>query len=144
MRVPTEAPNLITRYDPGIARGTRGAEAIEGIVLSIRKIATGQLVAKTTGDLSGFVLEIVHNQTFRLYLSSDKNSGGPRGPEQLTANPVWVRLREFLKEMAEKKQLLNASSEGLTQESLRSLLDGWRIVKVKAQQVEAAAGTVSV
>lgn len=144
VRIPVEAPNLITRYDPARARGARGAEAIEGIVLSIRKIASGQLVAKTTGDLSGFVLEIVHNQTFRPYLSSDKNTGGPRGPEQVTANPAWMRLRELLREMVESKQLVSAASEGLSKEPLRSLLDGWRVVKVKAQHIEAATEIRSV
>jgi len=136
VRLPAEARNQIARYDPNLAQGTRGAEAIEGIVCAIRRIATGKLVPKTRGALEGHVLEILHSQTFRVYLSSDRNTGGPRGPERLTDNPIWLQLREQLKAMADKKELVSAAPAGLWEQQFSALLDGWRIVKVKAEEVE--------
>lgn len=138
VRFPAEARNLIGRYDPAVARGARAADAIEGIVCSIRSIATGKLIPKTRGDLSGHVLEIMHDQTFQLHYASDRNTGGARGPENVRENPVWQRVREVLREMASGKQLISAASGGLGQEPLHSLLDGWRVVKVKAEYVESA------
>jgi hypothetical protein len=138
VRFPAEARNQIGRYDPAIARGARGAEAIKGIVCSVRNIATGKLVAKTRGDLAGYVLEIMHDQTFQLHYGSDRNTGGPRGPESVRDNPAWRRVREVLGEMAASGKLVSAASGGLGEEPVRSLLDGWRVVKVKAEYVESA------
>jgi hypothetical protein len=137
VRIPAEVPNLIGRYEPKATQEGRGREGIEGIVCSIRDIATGKLVAKTSRDLSAYVLELLHSQTFRLHYASDRNTGGPRGPEDVRENPVWQRLRGALREMAAGKQLLTVSGEGMFEGPLRSLLDGWRVVKVKARQVEA-------
>lgn len=131
--------NLMSRYDANVARDSRGAEAVEGIVCSIRNIATGKLAAKTRGDISGYVLEIIHHQTFRLHYASDRNTGGPRGPEDVRNNPTWARLRELLSEMAAKKEYISTALGGLAQEPLRPLLDGWRVVKVKAEHVQSAA-----
>jgi hypothetical protein len=89
-------------------------------------------------------LEIVHNQTFRPFLSSDRNTGGVRGPEEVTANPLWVKLRGLLREMADRKQLVASASEGLSQDPLRTLLDGWRVVKVKAQHADPSRSPGSV
>lgn len=136
VRIPADVHNLIGRYDPKAAQEQRGA-VIEGIVSSIRQIATGRLVPKTSGDLSGYVLEVVHTQTFRLHYASDRNTGGPRGPEDVRENPVWRRLRDALRELAASKRLVSVSASGMSDQSLRSLLDGWRVVKVKAQHVEA-------
>jgi len=136
VRIAADVRNLIGRYDPKAVQERHG-EGIEGIVCSIRQIATGKLVAKTSGDLSGFVLEVVHNQTFRLHYGSDRNTGGPRGPEDVRENPVWQRTRSALRELATSKKFGSLSVGGAPDESLRSLLDGWRVVKVKAQQVEA-------
>ncbi len=138
VRIPAEGGNLIGRYDPKAALEQRG-EVIEGVVCSIRQIATGKLVPKTSGDLSGYVLEVVHNQTFRLHYGSDRNTGGPRGPDDIRENPVWQRLRSALQELAASKKLVSISTGSVSDQSLRSLLDGWRVVKVKAQQVEAMA-----
>jgi hypothetical protein len=136
VRVPADVHNLIGRYDPKAAEERRG-ELIEGIVSSIRQIATGKLVPKTSGDLSGYVLEVVHNQTFRLHYGSERNAGGPRGPDDVRENPVWRKLRDTLRGLAASKKLVSVSGSGMSDESLRSLLDGWRVVKVKAQHVEA-------
>lgn len=131
--------NQMTRYDANVSRDGRGAEAIEGIVCSIRNISTGKLAGKTRGGVSGYVLEIVHHQTFRLHYASDRNTGGPRGPEDVRNNPTWARLRELLTGMSAKKHYMSVASGGLAEEPLLSLLDGWRVVKVKAEHVQSAA-----
>jgi hypothetical protein len=38
--------------------------------------------------------------------------------------------------MAASKKLVSTAGGGMAEEPLRSLLDGWRVVKVKAQHVE--------
>jgi len=133
-----DARNQMSRYDAGASSDSRGAEAIEGIVCSIRNIATGKAVGKTRGDISGFVLEIVHHQTFKVHYASDRNTGGPRGPENVRNNPIWARLREVLTSMAAKKQYVSSAAGSLSEEPLASLLDGWRVVKVKAEGVQSA------
>ena len=137
VRIPAQERNLIGRYDPRSSQDGRGGEGIEGVVCSVREIKTGRLVPKTSGDLSDYVLEVVHSQTFRLHYGSDRNTGGPRGPEDFRENPVWQRLRVALREMAADKKLVSISVGAMWGEPLRSLLDGWRVVKVKAQHVEA-------
>jgi len=136
IRLPAESRNQMARYDPRIARAARGGEAIEGIACSIRDIATGKLVPMTHGNLEGYVLEVLHNRTFTLQFSSSKNTGGPRGPDRVTDNPSWKRLRTLLRAMASQQQLLSAASGGLSREPLSSLLDGWRVIKVRAELVE--------
>ncbi len=140
VRIPRDVRNLIGRYNPEAAQD-RAGEGVEGIVSSIRQIATGKLVTKTTGDLSQYVLEIVHNQTFRLHYASDQNTAGPRGPEDVRENPVWRQVRDALRELAAKNKLTALSMSGRTDGPLRSLLDGWRIVKVKAEYVGAMGQT---
>ena len=136
VRLPAEIHNQISRYDPRLAGVGQGSEAIAGIVCSIRKVATGKLVAKTSGPLDNFVLEILHSQTFRPQLSSVRNSGGPKGSEDPTQNPTWRRLRAELQEMAGRKQLVSHASGRFTSEPFDAMLDGWRVVKVRAELVD--------
>jgi hypothetical protein len=135
VKLPIDARNLIDRYDPSAARGARSAEAVEGIVCSIRTIKTGRLVAKTRGDLSGYVLEIIHSETFRRHASPTERAGAP-AITGLTQSPVWQRMRELLEKAVGAKELPSAASGGLSVEPYRSLLNGWRVVKVKAELVE--------
>jgi hypothetical protein len=120
-----------------MGRGARAAETIEGLVCSVRTIKTGRLVAKTRGDLSAYVLEIIHSETFERHVGTSRNSSGVLGPARLKQSPVWRRAQEILREAASKKQLLSAASGGLSDEPYKSLLGGWRVVKVKAEVVEA-------
>lgn len=136
VRLPVETPNLISRYDPKLARGARGAEGIEGIVCSIRDIRTGKLVAKTRGGLTGFVLEILHAHTFGLQYSSERNTSGASGSGAPSDSPVWLRLRGLLQELASRRELVSASSGVLSQAPFAELLDGWRVVKMKAEAVD--------
>lgn len=136
VRLPVETPNLISRYDPKLARGARGAEGIEGIVCSIRDIRTGKLVAKTRGDLTGFVLEILHTQTFGTQYSSERNTAGASGSSAPSDSPVWLKLCDLLQELASRRELVSASSGVLSREPFAELLDGWRVVKMKAGAVD--------
>jgi hypothetical protein len=117
----------------------RTAEATEGIVCSIRDIRTGKLVPETKGALTGFVLEILHTQTFRFQFSSERNAPRPAGSEVPTDSPLWLKLRTLLREMAGRREFASAGSGALLEEPFASLLDGWRVVKVKAKAVESLA-----
>jgi hypothetical protein len=136
VKVPVEARNLIGRYDAGLAKGGRGTQAIEGIVASIRRVATGEMAAATKGDISDYVLEIVHNETFLRPFSSDRNTGGPRGAESVRGNAAWNKVGEALRQMAGKKRFVSTASGRFSEEPFESLLDGWRVVKVRASLVE--------
>jgi hypothetical protein len=147
--VPGEAHNLIGRYDPRAAGLPRGGALIEGVVCSIREIATGRLVAKTKGPLERYVIELVHDLTFSPQFSSARGSaplregalertgvlsiGSGKAPTEVVKNPMWLRLRSLLRAMAESNQLVSVASGGLAGDSFRQLLDGWRVVKVKAE-----------
>jgi hypothetical protein len=136
VRLPVNARNQLSRYEPTLARAARGADAVAGIVCSIRKISTGKLTAKTRGNLDGYVLEVIHDRTFTAHFSSDRNAGGGRGPDQLRGSLSWVRLRAVLRKMAVEGRLPSVASGGLSQEPFSSLLDGWRVVKVKAEAID--------
>lgn len=137
VRLPSDIHNEIKRYDPRMARAARAPEVIEGIVCSIRNIATGKLVPKTRGDLNGFVVEVLHAHTFHFQLSSEKNRAGLAGSDAATQSPVLHKIRALLAEMVARKELVSGSSGVLSEEPFASLLDGWRVVKMKAEAVES-------
>lgn len=130
--LPAGVQNQIRRYDAHATVGGRGTEAVSGLVCSIRQVATGKLTAKTRGDLAGYVLEILHSRTFQAQFSSATNTGGAKGPEVVSDNPSWSRVRSLLKQQAESKQLASYGSGDAAREVFGSLLDGWRLVKIKA------------
>ncbi|MBN1460452.1 MAG: hypothetical protein JXA57_13025 [Armatimonadetes bacterium] len=138
VRIPPDAYTAIRGYASPGGGEARSAEAIVGVVCSVRNISTGNLVTQTRGDLTGFVLELIHSQTFRPHYGSDRNTGGPRGPEDIRQNPVLNHLRRTLHDLARKGNKINTAGVGFTQEPLKSVLDGWRVVKVKAEVVESA------
>jgi hypothetical protein len=94
------------------------------------------LAAKTRGDLDGYVLEIIHDRTFTAHFSSDRNAGGGRGSDQMKDNRSWLRLRALLQEKAAEGSLPCVASGALSQEPFSSLLDGWRVVKVRAEVID--------
>lgn len=106
-------------------------EPVDGLILSIREIATGKLMASTTGDLEGFVIEILSERTFNSRFSSLINA--PRGSEQPSATPRWRRLREVLREAAAQGQLFSAAMPG---NPLAKYLDGWKVIKVRSNEIE--------
>ena len=136
VRMPTEASNTFVHYDPRTEISGRGAGAIEGLVWSVRDVSSGKLVAKTSGPLSRYVLEVLHDRTFHPQFSGNINSGGPKGPVLANENPKWNRIRTLLREMAKGGNLVSQASGGLNVEPFLSLLDGWRVVKLHADLVE--------
>ncbi|MBE9565273.1 MAG: hypothetical protein IMF16_00795 [Proteobacteria bacterium] len=133
--LPAGVLNQIRRYDAHATLGGRGTEAVSGLVCSIRQVATGKFTAKTRGDLEGYVLEILHSRTFQTQFSSKTNTGGAKSSEVVSDNPSWSRLRSLLKQQAESKQLASYGSGNVAREVFGTLLDGWRLVKMKAEFV---------
>jgi len=138
VRMPTEIAAELEEYGLSRERFGRSVEAIEGIVCSIREIASGKLLAKTRGALEGFVLEILQDRTFLPQYSANRNSGGPKGSSVVRENPNWLRLRALLLEMAGRNQLISQASGGFGADPFETLLDGWRVVKLRANLVEVA------
>jgi len=120
---------------PGGLRIEGDSEATEGIVCSVREIATGKLVAKTTDDLGGFLLEVLHHRTFRPQFSSIRNTGAPAGLRP-TRSAASGRLRDILRDSATHRRFYSYASGGLPNEVFGALLDGWRVVRVRATSVE--------
>lgn len=111
-------------------------QGMEGLVCAIREIATGRLVGKTAGPLEGYVLEVLHQRTFRPEFSSNRNTGGARGSTPVAGGPAWAKVRELLRDMSRRSQFISQALGQLSGEPFDSLLDGWRVVKVRAQMVE--------
>ena len=119
-----------------IAGETTVHESVDGIILSIRNVSTGQLVARTKGALDQFVIEVIHNRTFNSRYASLRNAA--RGVEDPIATPGWKKLRAVLRKSAEESKLFStASPELLTASPLASLLDGWKVIKVWSRDIES-------
>jgi hypothetical protein len=136
IRLPAEERNQIIRYDPQVGGSKRGVGGIEGIVCVIRQIATGKPMRQTRGPLAGFVLEILHSRTFDSQFSAPRNTGGAKAPGAVSESPTWARTRDALREMKTKGQLVGDVSALLRSDPFSSLLDGWRVVKVRADLVD--------
>lgn len=136
IRVPVEVARQLGVGESQRSQGDRGSEGIEGLVCSIRDIASGKLVAKTRGALEGFILEVLHDHTFHPQFSSARNTGGPKGPVEVHRNPTWLRMRDALQKMASGGELTSFAGGGAAAEPFASLLDGWRLVKLRANVTE--------
>jgi len=136
IRLPLRAHNQFPGYDPRLLREEGPSRPIEGIVLSIREIASGQLVPLASGNLSQYVLEVLHNRSFDASFSSSHNAGRATAGEPPQASAVWERVRALLREMAAERKLVSISDGSISSSPLGTLLDGWRVVKVRADQIE--------
>lgn len=136
VRLPPEERNQILRYDPQVGGSRRGAGGIAGIVCVIRQIATGKPVRQTKGPLAGFVVEILHSRTFEFEFSAPGNTGGAKAPGAVGESPAWTRVREALRGMKTQSELVGNASSLLGREPFGSLLNGWRVVKVRADLVD--------
>lgn len=136
IRVPVEVAKQLRPSEPQRSLTDRSSEGIEGLVCSIREISTGKFVAKTHGALEGFMLEVLNDRTFHPQFSSARNTGGPRGPVEVHRNPTWVRMRDALQKMADRQELTSLTGGGAAIEPFASLLDGWRVVKLRASVAE--------
>ncbi len=138
VRMPTEITSELSQYGLSRARFGRNVDAIEGIVCSIRDIGSGKLLAKTRGSLDGFMLEILQDRTFLPQYSANKNSGGPKGTQVVRENPNWLRTRALLLDMTQRGDLISQASGGFSSEPFSALLDGWRVIKLRANLVEVS------
>jgi hypothetical protein len=136
IRVPVEVVKQLRAGGNQRSMADPGSEGIEGLVCSIRDIASGKLVAKTHGALEGFILEVLHDRTFHPQFSSARNTGGPKGPVEVHRNPTWLRMRDALQKMASSGGLTSLTAGGAAAEPISSLLDGWRVVKLRASVAE--------
>ena len=111
-------------------------EPVEGLVLSIRDIGSGQLVKQTDGTLENYVIEMVYDHTFNIRYASLRNA--PRGSTESPVNMAsWKRLRAALRAGAERGQFYSTATPTLLTDSpLMSLLDGWKVVKVRSNGFE--------
>ncbi len=136
VRMPSEIVSELEQF--GLKRELfgRNVDAVEGIVCSIRDITSGKLLAKTRGALEGFMVEILQDRTFLPQYSANRNSGGPKGTNVVRENPNWLRVRNLLIEMAGRNELMSQASGGFGSETFANLLDGWRVVKLRANLVQ--------
>lgn len=135
VRVPLRVHNSYPGYDPRSLAEDVPTRAIEGIILSIRDIATGHLVPLATGNFDQYVLEIIHNRSFDAAFGSQQNSSKmpPGSPPQ--ASPLWNKSCMLIKQLAAERKLISSADGSVYKSPLANLLDGWRIVKVRADQV---------
>lgn len=143
VRVPLQAANAFPGYSLPREPGEFLSEPIEGLVCSIREVSTGQLTAVASGRLDQFVFEILHSRTFNPRFSSEHNVGGARVARPVQEYDRWKRLRQRLRESAEKGQLLSHASQGLVKEVLGTMLQGWRVTKVRTDAIESMEAEVS-
>jgi len=130
VRIPVEAIRGGVRPGWEAAAPGRSGEAVSGIVCSIRSIKSGRLVAKTRGGLEQYVLEVLYGR-----LRGPVGARGGSG-ERLDQDSAWLRVRDVLRKMAARNDLVSQASGGLSGEPLGPLLDGWRVVKVRAELAE--------
>jgi hypothetical protein len=138
VRLPAELPNQFTHYDARQEFLGRTGDAIEGLVCSIREIATGKQVAKTHGALEHYVLEIVHNRTFSPQYGSRQNIRDRNGRPavDLATNEIRTRVADSLRQAASQGEYAGRASDLLQKDPFAALLDGWRVVKLRASLVE--------
>lgn len=109
-------------------------EPVEGLVLSIREIDSGQLVKQAEGEFERYVIEIVYDHTFNIRYASLRNA--PRGSTESPVNmSSWKRLRAALRAAADRGQFYATTSPTLMTDSpLSALLDGWKVVKIRSNK----------
>jgi hypothetical protein len=135
VRLTARDGNQHTTYQAGAGEVATYREPVDGLILSIRDIHTGELVTKTEGDLDQYVVELIYNRTFNPRYASLRNA--PRGVEDATATSGWKRLRATLRKSAEEGKLYSSAVPGLfTDSPLAALVDGWKIVKIWSKDIE--------
>ena len=129
IRLKTRAANQHGTYNIEDAQVAYSREPADGLILSIREVRTGQLVAKTAGDLKNYVIEMVFDNTFNSKYASTKNA--PRSADRVTATPLWRLIRSTLRELAEKGEFLSTTTKNFFDEGpLAKKLDGWKVIKI--------------
>jgi len=134
VRLPAGVPNEVVAYQLQTRQEGR-SNPIQGIVLSIRDVRSGQLVAVAAGDPGQYLFEVLQDRSFQPGFASDHNVGG-KGIPHITANPLWVRLRTALRQKTGRGELGNQATGYMNTPPVTGVLDGWRLVKVRARSLE--------
>jgi len=138
VRLPAGVENECINYRQETRAEVR-VNPTQGIVLSIRDIKSGQLVAVAAGDTSQYLFELLQDRTFLPGFSSDHNAG--KGVTRVGENPAWARLRGALRQKTGRGELANQATTLTHQPPVASVLDGWRMVKVRARALESLEPT---
>jgi len=143
VRVPLEVENAYAGYQlPTDRRRTMG-EPIEGLVCSIRNVSTGQLVNTASGDMNDYVFEILHSRSFNPRFASEHNVGGSKAPRLVQEYESWSKVRQALRDLAARGELLSDARGELAKQALAPHLDGWRVVKMRSAVIESLEEEVS-
>jgi|WetSurMetagenome_2_1015567.scaffolds.fasta_scaffold410476_2 hypothetical protein len=137
VRLSLRVHNRFSGYDPRQKREDSTSRQIEGIILAIREIATGKLAALASGDFSQYVLEVIHNRSFDPSFASTQNAGKVIPGERGRISPLWQKVQQAIKQMAKEHKLVSISGGGFSGSPISGLLDGFRVVKVRADEIEA-------
>ncbi len=137
-RVPADVRNEFGRY--GQAPGSEAArQPIDGIVIAIREVSSGRPVKVAAGDPRRYVFDLLHDQTFDPRVSSKTNSQGAMAG-RLRDSPAFQRVQQALRQLAHHAAVTRGM-EALAAPPLRDLLDGWRLIRVCAAQVDVTEPT---
>lgn len=143
VRVPLEAENAYVGYQIPADRRRATGEPIEGLVCSIRNVSTGQLVKTASGNMSDYVFEILHSHSFSPRFASEHNVGGSKAPRLVQEYETWLKVRQALRDLAAKGELLSDARGELAEQVLAPHLDGWRLVKMRSAVMESLEEEVS-
>ncbi len=103
VRLQSRAVNSHQSYQLADSESATVLEPVEGLILSIREIDSGQLVRQAQGTLEKYVIEMIFDHTFNTRYASLRNA--PRGSTESPVNtPGWKRLRAALKTAADRGQ----------------------------------------
>ncbi len=117
------------------ARTSPGHRELRGIVCAIRDVTSGKPVTKTRGDLGKYVLELLHEMTFDREYSSAQNAGGRGAAAGDGPTRIWERARAMIQKKLAASTEAKPAMALLADEELRRSLDGWRLIRVKADSV---------
>jgi len=136
VRVPAEVHNEFARY--GCLPSAQGArEPVDGLIVSIREISSGEPVKVAAGDPRRYVFDLLHSQTFDPRVSSKSNSQGVVAG-RIQDSPAFAQVQRTLRERARKNPPIRAY-DMLSQPPFSDLLDGWRLMRFCSAHVNVLA-----
>jgi hypothetical protein len=110
-------------------------EPVDGIIFAIRDISKGTLVASTEGDFDNYVIEILFDRTFNPRYADYSNA--PKTVDRPSSAPRYIGVKKALKDAAEKGVFYSTSNQELWADSpLVKHLKGWKIIKVRSNEIE--------
>jgi hypothetical protein len=132
VRLAADVRNEYAYYERA-SGGERTREPVDGVVVAIREISSGQRVKVAAGDARRYVFDIIQNQTFDPRFSSKANAQGAT-PGHVQGSEAFRRVQTALRERSGKSE--ESADELLLNPPLSAMLDGWRIVRVCAARVD--------